>query len=162
MFVQFEISDINEIYLQFSQPMSFPLEPLSEISYNITGPLAPYHPIIISAIINHNMLLINMTELGAFGRKKENITFTFGENLKSIKGTSIVNKTISTHAYKVTIVPSAVVVTGKAVAISIGICIFLVVSTNVALGSSSEVFWGMIYSLQYLYAFRFLALNYPD
>ena len=72
---------MNEVWLNFSQPMNFADSYKDMFAISVTGPYSNYTYNITATSINPTTYFMNFTFVWAFGRKWENITFTVSELL---------------------------------------------------------------------------------
>jgi hypothetical protein len=129
---------------------------------NITGPAEPYNQTLISSFNNPKLLVINVTDLLATGRKKENLTITFAESFLSIEGTKIYNTSVWEHPYRTSSSSVGVRVMGGLTCGAIGFNIAFLVVMNMLLGKGAEVLWSLVFSLQIMYYHVFMDVYFSD
>ena len=112
--------------------------------------------------ITEKEIQFQISDLENLGDEKENLTISFSNSFKSITGSPLFINSIWTYPYKIVEGNLNLNIVGDAFDYIIVILLAVLVTINILTGGSSPLLWGFINTLQLIYFFPLLNLNFPS
>ena len=134
------------------------------IELSVTGPLSPYKFSAYGLFIDNKTLTYNISMSSTMtGNNEEQYLLNFTtSNFVSQNGATLYTKSLSGSLFKVLIGTESIEQAGSSLNSAVGGTIVTLIASNLMFGTSSEMLWGFINTLQIMYFWPVLSLNYPD
>lgn len=134
------------------------------LNVSISGPLQPYSYTVASSFIDEYTLMVNITMQSQMAGDDEDLFVIYFDTsiFTSKYGATSKTTQLDGDLYKVPILPDVVAMIGGGLNNIMMITMILLISSNILLGSSSELLWGFMNTIQIMYFFPLLQLYYPD
>lgn len=135
-----------------------------DIEYWMTGPLSNYVITISALFIDDYTLEVDLNTTGTFtGDESEYLHLRFNyASFISQNGTSLYYNEVKGNTYSTPINPALVAAAGTTVNAALTTSMVAIISSNIALGSSSTMLWGFINTVQIIFFMPLMSLYYPD
>ena len=160
-----KVSSDNIFTITFSQKM-VQFSPITDtdIEYWMTGPISNYKVTLESKFIDDYTVEIIVTTTTPFtGDNSEYLHLRFNETtFVSQTGVTLYNNETSENTEKILVYPDLVKAAGEGSNGLLTTSMVVIISSNVALGQSSELLWAFINTIQIIYFMPLLSLYYPD
>jgi len=137
----------------------FPTE--DQFSLEITGAAGPFKYKVVPAWVTSSKLLLNVTDYVQTGSGRGTVFVQFEVSmLKSAVGASLLKDSFEEKVYEALGSVPTTVSAGDWLNTIFGLTLGLVIASGSMIGSTSEMLWGLTYTLQMIYYFPYMRLNF--